>query len=76
MRQMADFCREAIREDRAGRKKGPSLSWLECPASHSQRCGGISLFPQNPQGFYFVFYIPFSITLQFDNNRSLMEYTQ
>lgn len=64
-------------------KEGPSLYWLECPASHSQRCGSISSgillasFPSTHRDFIlYSIFLSLSIILQFDNNRSLMEYTQ
>lgn len=64
-------------------KEGPSLCWLECPASHSQRCGntnsGILLasFPSIHRDFIlYSIFLSLTHTLQFDNNRSLMEYTQ
>lgn len=67
MRQMEDFCQEALREDRAGRKRRTVSVLARVPSfpqpvlwSHQLRHPS-SLFPQYPQGFYFVFYIPLSL---------------
>lgn len=73
-KEVADFCQEALREGRAGRKlRNPQ------PALWQHLSSGILLGSLPSSHWDCIFYSTFlslSTTLQFDNNRSLMEYIQ